>query len=70
MHHPEAVKPGKKKAMPAEPPLSLLAFYQSVETESYLREPVPYATFADGILGNRFVDAVLASAREDRWIDL
>lgn len=49
---------------------ALLAFYRSVETGSYLREEVPYATFADGIMGNRFVDAVLASAAEDRWIDL
>ena len=49
---------------------ALLAFYGSLENERYLREPVPYATFADGIMGNRFVDAVLASAREDRWIDL
>jgi predicted dehydrogenase len=48
----------------------VLAFYRSLEGNAYLHGPVPYATFADGIMGNRFVDAVLASAREDRWVDL
>ena len=48
----------------------ILAFYRSLENNAYLHGPVPYATFADGVMGNRFVDAVLASAREDRWIDL
>jgi predicted dehydrogenase len=48
----------------------MLAFYSSLEESRYLHGNVPYATFADGIMGNRFVDAVLASARENRWIDL
>ena len=48
----------------------MLAFYRSLEGNAYLHGEVPYATFADGIQGNRFVDAVLASAREDRWVRL
>lgn len=49
---------------------ALLAFYGSLEGERYRKEEVPYATFADGVMGNRFVDACLASAREDRWVEL
>ena len=49
---------------------ALLAFYGSIETEAYLKGAVDYATFADGVWGNRFVDACLASARQDKWIEL
>lgn len=49
---------------------ALLAFYNSLEGERYRKEPVPYATFADGVMGNRFVDACLRSAQEDRWVSL
>lgn len=49
---------------------AMLAFYNFLEGERYLKEEVPYATFADGVMGNRFVDACLASAREDRWVEL
>lgn len=37
---------------------------------SYKTGDVPYATTADGVMGNRFVDDCLKSAREDKWIDL
>ena len=46
------------------------AFYRSIADGSYLTGDVPYATFADGVRGNRFVDACLASQREGRWVDL
>ena len=49
---------------------ALLAFYDSVETGAYLKGNVPYATFEDGVMGNRFVDACLESARLDKWIEL
>lgn len=49
---------------------ALIAFYGSIESESYLTGEVPYATFADGVMGNRFVDACLKSARQGQWIDL
>lgn len=49
---------------------AMLAFYGYLEAERYLTEQVPYATFADGVMGNRFVDACLASAREGRWVEL
>lgn len=49
---------------------ALLAFYGSLEGERYRKETVPYATFADGVMGNRFVDACLISAREQRWVTL
>ena len=38
--------------------------------EAYAREKVPYATLEDGVMGNRFVDACLESARQERWISL
>lgn len=46
------------------------AFYRSIADESYLTGPVPYATFEDGVYGNRFVDACLRSQAEDRWVEL
>ena len=49
---------------------AMQAFYHSIETGSYCQGDVPYATFADGVMGNRFVDACLASARQDRWVEL
>ena len=49
---------------------AMLAFYRSIDTESYLTGDVPYATFDDGVMGNRFVDACLASAQQDCWITL
>ena len=49
---------------------ALTAFYASLRTESYRKGDVPYATFADGVQGNRFVDACLTSARENRWAEL
>ena len=49
---------------------ALTAFYTAIRTEVYQKGPVPYATFADGVMGNRFVDACLASAKRDAWITL
>jgi len=49
---------------------ALIAFYGSIESGSYLTGDVPYATFEDGVMGNRFVDACLESARQGQWIDL
>lgn len=49
---------------------AMQAFYHSIETGAYLHGDVPYATFADGVMGNRFVDACLTSAHQDQWIVL
>lgn len=49
---------------------AMLAFYSSIRDGSYKSGKVPYATFADGVYGNRFVDACLKSAAEDRWVEL
>ena len=49
---------------------AMTAFYTAVRTEAYQKGPVPYATFEDGVMGNRFVDACLASAKQDAWITL
>ncbi len=49
---------------------AMAAFYRSVADGSYLAGDVPYATFADGVRGNRFVDACLISQRENRWVEL
>lgn len=49
---------------------AVFAFYRALEGERYRKEPVPYATFRDGVMGNRFVDAVLRSAQEDCWVSL
>lgn len=49
---------------------AMQAFYDSLNGEAYAREKVPYATFEDGVMGNRFVDACLESARQERWIAL
>lgn len=49
---------------------AMIAFYGSLENEMYRKGEVPYATFADGVMGNRFVDACLKSAQEDKWIEL
>ena len=49
---------------------AMIAFYGSVRDGSYKTGNVPYATFADGVYGNRFVDACLRSAAEDRWVEL
>ena len=49
---------------------ALTAFYNSLRDGSYKTGSVPYATFADGVYGNRFVDACLKSAAEDRWVEV
>lgn len=49
---------------------AMAAFYASIRTEAYQKGPVLYATFEDGVMGNRFVDACLSSAREDAWVEL
>ena len=49
---------------------AMQAFYDSLNGEAYAKEEVPYATFEDGVMGNRFVDACLESARQERWIAL
>lgn len=49
---------------------AMTAFYTAIRTEAYQKGPVPYATFEDGVMGNRFVDACLASAKQDAWITL
>lgn len=49
---------------------AMTAFYTAVRTGAYQKGPVPYATFADGLMGNRFVDACLTSAEQDSWITL
>lgn len=49
---------------------AMLAFYRSIETEAYLKGEVPYATFVDGIMRNRFIDACLSSAQQGCWAKL
>ena len=49
---------------------AMLAFYRSIEDGSYRTGCVPYATFEDGVRGNRFVDACLRSQTDDRWVEL
>lgn len=49
---------------------AMAAFYTAIRTEAYQKAPVPYATFEDGVMGNRFVDACLASAQRDAWVEL
>ena len=49
---------------------AMTAFYTAIRTEAYQKGPVPYATFEDGVMGNRFVDACLASAKQDAWVTL
>lgn len=49
---------------------AIFAFYRSIRDGSYKTGNVPYATFADGVMGNRFVDACLKSAKEEKWIEL
>ena len=49
---------------------ALISYFGSIENESYLKGQVPYATFADGVMGNKFVDACLKSAQEGKWIEL
>lgn len=66
LHTPAGHAPGWQDAQKN----ALFAFYHSIETGEYLKGEVPYATFADGVMGNRFVDACLASARQDAWIEL
>lgn len=46
------------------------AFYADILQGKRPGEPALYATLADGLQGNRFVEACLVSAREDRWVDL
>ncbi len=46
------------------------AFYASIADGSYKTGKVPYATFRDGVMGNRFIAACLLSAAEDRWAEL
>ena len=46
------------------------AFYSSIRDGSYKTGDVPYATFEDGWRGNRFVEACLRSAAEDRWVEV
>ena len=33
-------------------------------------DSIDFATFADGVMGNRFVDACLASAKRGEWVTL
>ena len=49
---------------------AMTAFYTAVRTGAYQTGAVPYATFADGVMGNRFVDACLASAKRGEWVAL
>ncbi len=49
---------------------AIFAFYRSIRDGSYKTGAVPYATFQDGVMGNKFVDACLKSAQEDKWIEL
>lgn len=49
---------------------AMQAFYTSLEGNAWQHGSVPYATFADGVMGNRFVDACLTSAGENRWVEL
>lgn len=49
---------------------AMAAFYTSIRMESYQKGSVPYATFEDGVMGNRFVDACLSSANRDTWVEL
>ena len=49
---------------------AMMAFYNSIRDGSYKSGKVPYATFEDGWRGNRFVEACLKSAAEDRWVEV
>lgn len=52
-------------------PDTFVALYRSVYARVLDRDasvPAPFATFADGDLEARIMDAVLASAAEDRWV--
>lgn len=62
IHLPAGHTPGWMDALTN----AMQAFYDSLNGEAYAREKVPYATFEDGVMGNRFVDACLESARQER----
>ncbi|HML46302.1 MAG TPA: Gfo/Idh/MocA family oxidoreductase [Clostridia bacterium] len=49
---------------------AVAAFYASVRSGDYARQPQPYATFEAGYLGTAFVEACLKSHKERRWISL
>ena len=49
---------------------AFVGFYNSLEDGSFVNQDQPYATFREGWLGNRFVEACLQSQQEDRWIEL
>lgn len=49
---------------------AMTAFYSAIRTGAYQKGSVPYATFEDGVMGNRFVDACLASAKQEAWVEL
>lgn len=66
IHLPAGHTPGWMDALTN----AMQAFYDSLKGEAYAREKVPYATLEDGVMGNRFVDACLESARQERWISL
>ena len=66
IHLPAGHTPGWMDALTN----AMQAFYDSLNGEAYAREKVPYATLEDGVMGNRFVDACLESARQERWISL
>ena len=66
IHLPAGHTPGWMDALTN----AMQAFYDSLNGEAYAREKVPYATFEDGVMGTRFVDACLDSARQERRISL
>ena len=66
IHLPAGHTPGWMDALTN----AMQAFYDSLNEEAYAKEKVPYATLEDGVMGNRFVDACLESARQERWISL
>ena len=66
IHLPAGHTPGWMDALTN----AMQAFYDSLNGEAYAREKVPYATLEDGVMSNRFVDACLESARQERWISL
>lgn len=49
---------------------ALAAFYEDVRRGKRQKEPPLYATLEDGLMGNRFVEACLASAAQGRWAEL
>ena len=49
---------------------SIRMFYDSIMDGTYLEQPMPYATFEDGMYANMFIDACIESSRKKDWVKL